>query len=120
MSVTTRPSVRVSCRLSARATPEGWYPKARAAAITRSRVAGRARALPDRMRLTVAVETPDRAATSVIVTAMVLRRRHRAAVPALRPSRLRAAVDTHAWLRRRCGAPRVRRALSRPDRARPD
>src|SRR5438445_4266362 len=64
------PRVWVRRSLSDRATPEGRYPSSRTAARTRSRVSARACTDPDRTRLTVAVETPARWATSPIVAAI--------------------------------------------------
>src|SRR6476660_9039630 len=70
MSVTIRPNVSVERRLSERATSDGRKPRSRAAASTRAWVAGLARPTPDRTRLTVAVDTPARQATSAIVVAI--------------------------------------------------
>src|SRR6476659_7900794 len=70
MSVTISPNVNVERRFSERATSEGRKPRSRAAASTRACVAGLARPTPDRTRLTVAVDTPARRATSAIVVAI--------------------------------------------------
>src|SRR5258706_1920549 len=70
MSVTISPKVRVERRLSERATSDGRKPRSRAAASTRACVAGLARPTPDRTRLTVAVDTPARRATSAMVVAI--------------------------------------------------
>src|SRR5919108_991815 len=91
MSVMTRPMVRVSRRFSARAMPDGRYARSRAAASTRSRVSGRAGTDPERTRLTVAVETPDRAATSPMVTAATARRT--ALLPTKKPVERRTPAD---------------------------
>src|SRR5450759_2694444 len=72
MLVTMSPSVPVCWRRNDRATPDGRYPSSAIAACTRSRAAGLTRGEPCRTRLTVAEETPDRAATSVIVVGMRL------------------------------------------------
>src|SRR5262245_61855935 len=67
MSVTIRPKVRVRRIRSERATPEDRYCSSSTACMTASIVAVFGLPIPVSTRLTVAVETPERAATSRIV-----------------------------------------------------
>src|ERR1044072_7347919 len=67
MSVISRPSVWVDRRLRDRAASDGRESRGRAASSTRAWVWALAPPRPDSTRLTVAVETPARSATSAIV-----------------------------------------------------